>query len=387
MRHTLTAFCRIRIDSRPYDPDMHSRAFVLVALFIACSPLALAPRAAAQDDGSRKHHKHEKDDASPADSAAAPTPATPAVGNNISAWYMTLHGGTADTILQFDAKGTALPSVLGPIPDSIGTVHGLRGMLRLADDTLLVIAAWKENTQILRFGAPASNGTRPFLSVFAKQDASNPLMLHPYCLAQASDGSIYASNQDTNTITRYAAPSSPNAGTPIDCAGNPSTGAQAGMIVPDAKSSPDGLHAVRGIAFGPDGLLYVADRGDGQVSRWNVTTGTRVDTLLKKKDSDKTPIQLLFTPDGKSLLISDNKLNCVVQVTLADQKWKVLIPESAGIDAASSLAVSGDSLYVGSRKGKEILRFNLADGTPESAPFLQNLPDNPEFFIPGRLGS
>lgn len=298
---------------------------------------------------------------------------------------MTLHGGNADTILQFDTAGNPLGTVLGATPSSVGKVHGLRGMLRLADDTLLVIAAWNQNTQILHFGVPDANGTRPFLSVFAKQDANNPLMIHPYCIAQASDGSIYASNQDSNTITRYAAPSSPNAGAPIDSAGNPSTGAQAGMIVPSNKTDANGLHQVRGIAFGPDGLLYVADRGDGQVSRWNVSTGTRVDTLLKKKDADKTPIQLLFTPDGKSLLVSDNKLNCVLQVTLADQSWKILVPASAGIDAASALAVDLNSLYVGSRKGKEILRFNLADGTPESAPFLQNLPDNPEFFIPGRV--
>jgi len=75
----------------------------------------------------------------------------------------------------------------------------------------------------------------------------------------------------------------------------------------------------------------------------------------------------------------------VVRVTLADRSWKILIPESAGIDAASALAISGDQLYVGSRKGKEILRFNLTDGSAADAPFLQNLPDNPEFFIPGHI--
>jgi hypothetical protein len=39
-------------------------------------------------------------------------------------------------------------------------------------------------------------------------------------------------------------------------------------------------------------------------------------------------------------------------------------------------------LYVGSRKARAILRFGLADGTPDPRPFIADLPDNPEFFLP-----
>jgi hypothetical protein len=50
----------------------------------------------------------------------------------------------------------------------------------------------------------------------------------------------------------------------------------------------------------------------------------------------------------------------------------------------SALAIDGDWLYVGSRKGRAVLRFRLPDGTPDAAPFVSGLADNPEYFIRNR---
>ena len=146
----------------------------------------------------------------------------------------------------------------------------------------------------------------------------------------------------------------------------------------------DGIKAVRGIAFGPDGKLYVADRGKGEVSRWNATTATREAVLLTKKDGLDTPIQLLFSADGTKLYISDNKENKVFCMLLADKTVTTFIGTDAGIDASSALAIDGPWLYVGSRKARAILRFALSDGTADSAPFISNLADNPEFFVRNR---
>jgi hypothetical protein len=52
----------------------------------------------------------------------------------------------------------------------------------------------------------------------------------------------------------------------------------------------------------------------------------------------------------------------------------------AGLTEPSALAIDGAWLYVGSREGKQILRFSLADGKADDKPFA-TLPDNPEFLM------
>lgn len=309
------------------------------------------------------------------------------------AWYLSVHAdgavdaGGNDGLLALSADGRPFGDPLGPTPAEVGRVHGLRGMLPLADGTMLVIAAWKENTAILRYGPPADDGVRPFLDVFARTDDSNPLLVHPYALAAGPDGTIYASNQDSNTVTRYGAPGTPLAGRPLRPDGSADAArAEAGLVVPSRKSQPEARHRrgiaeVRGIAFGPDGKLYVADRGDGEVSRWDPATGVREATVASREDGLSTPIQILFSPDGASMFVSDNKENSVFRIALADGKVTRFIGPDAGLEAPSALAIDGRRLLVGSRKGRAILRFDLASGAPEAEPFAKGLPDDPEWLV------
>jgi hypothetical protein len=53
---------------------------------------------------------------------------------------------------------------------------------------------------------------------------------------------------------------------------------------------------------------------------------------------------------------------------------------TAGLKAPSALVVSAKWLYVGSRLTKEILRFDIATGKPDSKPYV-TLPDHPEFLL------
>ena len=93
------------------------------------------------------------------------------------------------------------------------------------------------------------------------------------------------------------------------------------------------------------------------------------------------PIQVMFTADGRELLVTDNKVNCVWKLVVDSGKISQLVaPGDGGLSAASSLAVRDHVLYVGSRLTKQILKFDAKKGT-----FLgvfANLPSNPEFLIP-----
>jgi sugar lactone lactonase YvrE len=201
-------------------------------------------------------------------------------------------------------------------------------------------------------------------------------------MAVAPDGSILVSNQDSNTVTRYGAPNSPNAGKPLTSSGAIDADTKsAGLVVPSHEMTKHGVKEVRGIAVTSDGTLLVADRGKGEVTAWNLATGERLRVLASKNDGIETPIQLLIAPDESTLYISDNKRNEVFRLQLPDGKASVFIGEDAGIDATSSLAIHDGYLYVGSRKAREILRFRLSDGVADEKPFIANLPDNPEFFI------
>lgn len=305
------------------------------------------------------------------------------------AWYVTLHDQGArdavtgqESVLGFGASGRAAGGVLSKVPDDDGALQDLRGMLVLADRSLLVISAWKHNTQILRFGPPADDARRPFLEVFTRSGDDNPLLVHPYAMAVAPDGSILVSNQDSNTVTRHGAPGSANSGKPLGLDGSPALSSNdAGLVVPSHEMTKDGVKEVRGIAVLPDGTLLVADRGKGEVSRWSLATGERLGTIASKEDGIETPIQLLVAPDGRTLYISDNKRNEVFTLALPDGKPAVFIGGDAQIDATSSLAIHDEYLYVGSRKAREILRFRLSDAAPDEKPFIADLPDNPEFLI------
>lgn len=304
-------------------------------------------------------------------------------------WYITMHGKPAgNTVHGINSDGEVLGSVLGDVPTSAGgEAQGVRGMLHTGRHGLLLVSANMSDTRILWYGSPNADGILPFDSVFAVKRLTNPEMIHSYALAVGIDGTVFASNQDTNTVTRYGGIGTATPGQPLpvppDIAG---LGLPQGTIVPRAGISPQGITEIRGIAVGADGLLYVADRGASQVLAFDSTTGLRKSVIADASRGLKRPIQLLFAPDGETLYISDNGVPAIFRANVRTGEFILFANARTGCpDLPSSLALDDKHLYVGDRKRMQILRFKIDTGERIREPFVDSLPDAPEFMIPASI--
>ena len=390
-------------------------ACALAAAMLACSEgkperrsrhhrdeIAAEPAPQDSGDAKEKHHKDKdgkKDDAGAATDAAKDSKKD---GKSSKAdkrthdhtakpdevqWLLTMHGeeGKPQGVWGITGEGQLKGPLNAPIPDGpAGLVpHDLRGLTPLPDGGFLAMNAFSKDTRILRFGPKDANGQYPYTGDFTKLGPGNPAMMHAYQMAIGPDGQVYVGNQDSNTVTRYVGVGQPDAGKPLSppVAMSHLADLPPGVIVPNAKSSPEGIGEVRGIAFGPDGLLYVCDRTGSRVSAYDTTSGRRVKVVADASHGLKHPIQMAFTQDGTTMYVGDNGVDSIFKVELATGTVTTFVPKGAsGLKAPSALVIKGDSLFVGSREGKQVLKFRLKDGKADDKPFA-TLPDNPEFLM------
>ena len=301
-------------------------------------------------------------------------------------WYITMHGDpSGNTVHALSGDGQTLGNILRAVPESAGgNAKGVRGMLHTGEHGLMVVSANMNNTRLLRYGPPSADGTLPFESVFASKALKNSDLVHSYALAVGADGTVYASNQDTNTVSAYhgigaSTPGAPVA-VPAEIAG---LGLPPGTIVPRAQVSPQGITEIRGIAIGADGLLYVCDRGGSHVVVFDPKTGLRKGVLADASSGLKHPIQLLFAPDGETVYLTDNGVPAIFRINVRTGAIILFANTYTGCpELPSSLAMDSEHLYVGDRKKKQIVRFKLETGEPDHKPFADALPDAPEFMVP-----
>jgi hypothetical protein len=347
----------------------------IVRAAILALPLAfagLAPFAAAAPQDAKDHDKHHRKEKE-SDGASAS-----------AAWFLTMHGEEGgNTVLALDADGRSLGPAVAAVPESEGgPLKDLRGLASLPDGGLLVVNAFKDRTFVARFGFGDGSIPRPFAGVPIRSGAANPALVHPYQIAIAADGTIYLSNQDSNTVTRYASLDGKDAGTPLPIppALAKVKGLAPGTFVASDAQARDGLKEVRGVIVAPDGSVLVADKKRSSVSRFDPTSGERMAVVLGPEHGAKGPIQLAFAPDG-ALLVGDNEREVVWRVDLGSGAVRQLLDcAREGVKAPSVIAVDGNSLLVGSRSAKRIDRFDLTSGR-KLGTFAEGLPDSPEFLL------
>ena len=161
------------------------------------------------------------------------------------------------------------------------------------------------------------------------------------------DGTLYISSIDNGEVQRYSG----------------TTGAFLGTIatVPFGVDPTFGFAlGPLGLAFGPDGNLYVGNDFTNDVQRYNGTTGASLGTFVSV--GLDSPTGLIFGPDG-NLYVASFNTNDVQRYngrTGAFQR-NFVTAGAGGLNGPTGLAFGQDgNLYVSSNASNEVLRY---DGT------------------------
>jgi hypothetical protein len=226
----------------------------------------------------------------------------------------------------------------------------------------------------------------PFREIFVAQHKANPGLSHPFDVTFGPEGHLFVPSQDTNVVGRYFGPQATEGvpGTPMP---HPvalrevvTTELLPGTFVPSHEDAAHGLRAVRRAIFAPDGDLYVADRDSDSVKRYDVHSGA----LRREYTHDclDAPVHLAFRPADGSLLVGSRDRSEIFALDTATGVLAPLVASGAGgLRAPAGMAFGPDGmLYVCSREGRQVLRFDAATGEPDTKPFLDDLDDFPEFI-------
>ncbi len=310
--------------------------------------------------------------------------------DTVSAWVVSWGDGAITT-------GSGDPGTLTHTYAGDGLTRGVMVHVTNEDgswsESDLVVAFYDNPDKVSRFDA--DGGAK--ITDFPNSDLSSA-----YGIAIAPDGLIYASGFSSRNIVRYDPTDNSVVGT---------------FAAPDFTS----FRRPRGLAFGPDGNLYVAGDGDegATVIQIDAGTGAVLGDFLPE-DAVDDPKAVLFTDDG-SMLVSDHvndsihrfdattgaDLGVLVNTSFGarptgmaigpdgnlyvamygDETVEVYDPStgtrlstfvSSGLDNPHSLAFGPDGhLWVSNYWGEDIMRFDRSTGAYLDTPVTESLPAGP----------
>ena len=306
-------------------------------------------------------------------------------------WYITFHGGAESTELNnihvFSRDGKKLRKALNrsSLPGHV-TLRELRGFTLGPDGNVYVVNAFEDYSQVLRFaGRLNDDGRHDFIDVFVEyHDPNNPGLQHPFSVVFDARGDLYVTSQNTSVTLRYHGPHSQAglAGKPMPLPsalrGADEHRFHPGTFCASATHASNGLKTVRKALFA-HGLLYVVDRDSDCVRKYDAVTGLYQGHIAAKGFIDK-PIHLALKDDV--LYVGNRGNESIVRFNLRDEHVSTFIaPKSGGLRNPAGLAFGDDGyFYVASRGTRQILRYRSDDGRPEGKPFIDGLPDDPEFI-------
>lgn len=176
---------------------------------------------------------------------------------------MRFNGATGAYMGDFVANGAGAASGTGRLSEAMGMAFDRNGNLYVGNDASRLSGIYPSDN-VLEF---SSSGA--FVGVFVPDNDHG--LQDPNSLVFGADGNLYIAWEDiANPL-----PSSHLAG--VVSRYNGSTGAFIDFFVP---SGSHGLTEAQGLAFGPDGNLYVGSGDTGEVFRFNGQNGAFIDVFV-----------------------------------------------------------------------------------------------------------
>ncbi len=253
--------------------------------------------------------------------------------------------GQSNNILRYNEATGAFEETLADV--GTGGLNDAKDALFGPDGNLYV--ANFGNRNVLRFNGQSG----AFIDEFVAPNSGG--LQFPTVLAFGPDGNLYVGQGGPgNTggggnVLRY----------------NGTTGAFVDVFA-DAKAS-SGLDLINGIAFGPDGNLYVSstDRSiftnADRVLRYNGTTGAFIDTFVAPGELDDLGA-LTFGPDGDLYMI-DARFSHVQRYSGVDGTFKGVFTSGGNLATAFDLQFGPNgNLFVASRGNDQVQEFNGTTG-------------------------
>ena len=159
------------------------------------------------------------------------------------------------------------------------------------------------------------------------------------------------------------------------------TGAFLGVLVP---SGSGGVDNAQGLAFGPDGNLYVASFGSQNILRYDGVTGAFIDAFVHSGSGGLgAPNDVAFGQDG-NLYVADAFFgtNSILRYDGNTGEFIDVFATGGGIQQALEIAFGPDgNLFVGNSNSTNVLRYHGDTGVPHPA-----AGQGGAIFVPGKQG-
>ena len=299
-----------------------------------------------------------------------------------------LYVGSFETgqVLRFDGTTGAYLGVFAALPDG-GSTSGLS----FGPDGDLYVLVWYcgpaecLSSDILRFDGTTGASKGSFIA------PSDPHPVEPHSLLFAPDGTLYVSSHRADEVLRYDGTTGaflasaaigggldgpfglalilPEATTDLLVASHANgrviryhgaTGAPVGnFVIP----SSGGLETPFGMAYGPDGNLYVANGispSTNSVLRYDGLSGVFIDVFCSGLPGPLT--QITFGPDH-NVYVSAGPAHLVVRCDGTTEEPEPFAGPGSPLDFAAGLTFGPDgNLYVGNWLGNQVLRYDGRTG-------------------------